>query len=300
MRINEVISFGDTFHSMGRQMYDQLIKTLYVYSDAVRPGMPILKARVENIIQFCLEDHDFPNTKVIFTELNSDGNYSELNSSLTSRESLIQLNVKYYTALEHFVFNKLKSKPKDITFNNFKYELSPGVKNFINIIMPVIMHEVTHWSQWENTSIRGKSGFEHYRSYMIKNIHVFRLLLRTTEKSLEKRMAYLASPQEIDAFAKTMVYSWMSKVLDVDKNIDADLAIKVLDEVIKVFPKLVTRDLGNEYKNKFANKYPKIYQRFVKKVYQELMSVYEFYDKHDNTIDKRIRNKVEYPYLDKY
>lgn len=174
---------------------------------------------------------------------------------------------------------------------------SKYIDSIVKKITSVIVHELVHIHQHTNQKNRYRQGYEtEYRSYMM-NKKKFHKLMNDRLSTSIGRLPYLASPQEIPAFAHNLALDLIEIVLggysleQIAKS-NPDLlphTIMNLKDIIQDSRNYQNNDFFNDYKQ-FKNpehKQFKVFKRFMKIVYQEISQYIEkatfLYNKHNKS-----------------
>lgn len=182
---------------------------------------------------------------------------AKVEGSYNNDKGLISIHEKYmndfckslYNSFSNFWFDTGFEEQRKIDMND--YDLS----QIINRICEIWAHEVVHAHQGYRSKIH-----DAYRSYVQKDKKKFWELIRNGVHEVE----YLASPEEIGAFAQEFVYDLLKDIEDED----TDYQMIIVSDTIKYISARGTR-----YDSLVDNKDPvvqKVVKRFLKKVYEEL------------------------------
>lgn len=194
----------------------------------------------------------------------------------------IYLNEKYDNQIISYIAQDFTSPVLD--YENIKsffenYELSYTVKNIIATISSIFIHELVHVRQHKPQHHRIIKNFPvEYRSYIEKDKKKV-VKAATDQLSNLDRDIYLATIQEIQAFAHQRaidIIDIISHRIDVDAMRKYELlgAMANLDDFFehKEWKNLASFKEYNEFNTpKEENRY-KVFKRFMKIVYQELMN----------------------------
>ncbi len=146
-------------------------------------------------------------------------------------------------------FNEFFNITGDDVDDRFDISQIPSLEEMVQVFVHELVHVVQHLKQ----SHRDKTE---YRSYLEKDTEKFQTAM--AKKSSEDDHLYYSSPQEIAAFAHDIVSNILRSMQG--KNISRqDIQDAVKDRVGSYFP------------NRQDPKIKKVYNRYLKLVYQELM-----------------------------
>lgn len=152
-----------------------------------------------------------------------------------------------------------------MSFEDAGYKLVPmsaeqlRIVPMINEIVSVYLHELTHAEQW------GRAGRDDiYRSYMTRTKQEFYDIMRSSLDELWKEKVYLASPEEIGAFAQNTAYELYQSILSDHPEYQIEFITGLMQNL--------TATVGQYHRMRKDTdpKAKKIVNRFLKKVYQEL------------------------------
>ncbi len=224
----------------------------------------ILRLNLTKIINSQIQDVN-KKVSVLFKDITANG---------IASNSVITLSNKFPIALADMIVKTLGNwllQYNKKTVNKFKliFEISSDelkkYYDFSNIpvvyqMVNVILHELTHVVQDARQEHRG--GDIEYRSYLTKN-PIFNNILdkmhNGDELSDEEFRAYLSSPQEIAAHAHNIAAD-VIKSIGNNKPTASDIQ------------KAVTDLVGKFFSDKTDPRISKIYNRYLKLVYQQVMN----------------------------
>ncbi|MGZ8924350.1 MAG: hypothetical protein ACXW2E_00570 [Nitrososphaeraceae archaeon] len=203
----------------------------------------------------------------------------------------ILLNAYLLQNLIDSIVIDIKRNVNDIDITNFdevfsiipNYTPSRKTWDILKTIANTCIHELVHVVQDYKQSHRTKQGhYPEYRSYLTKHKKEFAKAVEAVLSDVTEQdsMIYRASPQEIAAFAHNMAIDLIDIATD-DTPIDemrskneVNGAIINLDDIIKYSGNYSASPKFKQYlifNNKKNPQHYKIYKRFMKRVYQEIM-----------------------------
>jgi hypothetical protein len=146
-------------------------------------------------------------------------------------------------------FNEFFNLTSDDVEDRFDIAQIPSLEEMVQVFVHELVHVVQHLKQ----SHRDETE---YRSYLEKDTKKFQAAM--SKKSSEDDPLYYSSPQEIAAFSHDIVSNILKSMQG--KNVSrTDIQDAVRDRVGSYFP------------NRTDPKVRKVYNRYLKLVYQELM-----------------------------
>jgi len=157
-------------------------------------------------------------------------------------------------------------------------DITDAVANDVNTLSSNLVHELVHVIQHDRQKAKGrtKSDYE-YRSYLDNTKDEFRNMshdyMRGKDSKIDSTLyskLYMASPQEMSAFAHNIVLdiitlsgldhvSSMQQLIEIVKKIDAKWIVKT-----------ITNYIQDKFRNPEDKKEYEVFKRYVKLVYQEL------------------------------
>lgn len=178
------------------------------------------------------------------------------------------INPKYMDDLVEAINDYLYQGFMDSGYDrSINCQLSTRMEDPLHRINEIFVHELAHAYQTHQEHEGAQST---YRSYLLKDKKKFYAYL---DGAMQYKGFYYASPQEIEAFAQETVH----RALHHTNHEDLDYEVQYLEDLIKYFDSTVN-DNDERYKSmKDTNNkiLQKVRKRFLKKVYVELVSVYD-------------------------
>lgn len=268
---------------------DDLKQSIASGEDSLSNILPYVKEKLRNLAPNTIAqqlpmgsvNNGGPYSTMMFKDMKSGG--SADGSHININRKLLDIILDYYV---NYVYDRMISsiESNETALNQF-FELfyepdrkdisaySSGFENKLNELVSVIIHELTHVQQHQAQRKKGRADTE-YRSYLEPNKSKFYQAVNSVAQdaspSADSYRLYRGSPQETAAFAHQSALDWLNAYGVFDDQYDAE-GLKGILDAIKEDPSFVNkmfndRDNPKEYK---------VFKRFNKQVYQEIVRTLE-------------------------
>lgn len=235
------------------------------YDSSVRYVQQYLESTLESI----LESYSLEGIQVLFASSNLkddwEGQYRyDLKLIIILNKLVTTLARDCINCIYQFV-SAAQEEEARVTKNDIESELSYRVGDDLSKIVEVFIHELSHASQFQKAK-----DSQNYRSYLEKSKELF--WEKINNKNIpkhERDMLYYASPEEIGAYAQGFVSNYINTILRDQTPYDQ---ILLIDEFLKYELSLGNLHKTTQYKEYYKNIHPKIFRRYLKKVYEGLAS----------------------------
>lgn len=229
------------------------------------------------------------NVTVVFSQFNTRGTaeYSTINLNKKFINEIIrciEYDIESYLIMnECFYANFINvSRLKQIN-KEFPFELN---LTHLNRLVSVFIHELVHIKQHSRqdnpndiNKLDGKFRPLEYRSYLMPRKEFISTMknLKNGIKTTREILAHASSPQEIPARAHSSVSKYIGSIIVINP-----LSLEPSEESVKLLNQYIYMMVPTTFDSKYQNfnkpntKEYKIYQRYMKVVYQEIMSYKQY------------------------